>query len=165
MAFRVGIGVGHGDAIAGRIGSEEQIKVGVFGPVVNLASRLQDLTKHMGVPILVDAPTAAAIENALPTEASSLRRIARLRPRGIATPVDPYALIPRRIDDDPLTPEQLHAYQQAVEATARGAWADAIQLLGDVPSQDGPANFLRTELCTQGSIPPESWDGALTLGR
>ena len=64
--FRIGIGIGHGEAIAGRIGSDEQIKVGVFGPVVNLASRLQNLTKAMGVPIVVDGPTAAAIAGELP---------------------------------------------------------------------------------------------------
>ncbi|MDC0934999.1 adenylate/guanylate cyclase domain-containing protein [Pirellulales bacterium] len=163
--FRVGIGIGHGDAIAGRIGSEEQIKVGVFGPVVNLASRLQDLTKQAGVPILVDAPTAAAIENSLPDEASSLRRLATIRPRGIATPVEPFALIPRRLASDPLTDEQLQAYEQAINATARGDWAEAMQLLRDLPPQDGPANLLRSELCSQGPNPPDKWDGALSLSR
>ena len=39
--FKVGIGIGTGRAIAGRIGTREQVKVGVFGPVVNLAARLE----------------------------------------------------------------------------------------------------------------------------
>ena len=73
--FRVGIGICHGEAIAGRIGSDEQIKVGVFGPVVNLASRLQDLTKAVGAPILIDGPTGAAVRDCLTPREASLRRV------------------------------------------------------------------------------------------
>jgi adenylate cyclase len=49
-----GIGIAHGPAIAGRIGTPDQYKLGVFGPVVNLAARLESLTKRVGVAILVD---------------------------------------------------------------------------------------------------------------
>jgi len=38
--FRCGIGIAHGRAVAGRIGTTDQVKVTAFGPVVNLASRL-----------------------------------------------------------------------------------------------------------------------------
>ncbi|MDA1015064.1 MAG: adenylate/guanylate cyclase domain-containing protein, partial [Planctomycetota bacterium] len=55
--FQVGIGISCGSAIAGKIGSQHQAKVGVFGPVVNLGSRLEGLTKQIGVPILVDETT------------------------------------------------------------------------------------------------------------
>ena len=47
-----------GRAVAGRIGPREQAKVTVFGPVVNLASRLETMTKQLRVPILVDEATA-----------------------------------------------------------------------------------------------------------
>ncbi len=46
--FDVGIGIAHGPAIAGKLGTDEQIKIGVFGPVVNLASRLQGLGISLG---------------------------------------------------------------------------------------------------------------------
>ena len=52
--FACGIGIAHGRAIAGRLGTAEQFKVGVFGPVVNLAARLESMTKFFGVPILMD---------------------------------------------------------------------------------------------------------------
>src|SRR5262249_15225984 len=52
--FACGIGIAHGPAIAGRLGTAEQFKVGVFGPVVNLASRLESMTRRFGVPILID---------------------------------------------------------------------------------------------------------------
>lgn len=161
--FRVVIGIGYGDAIAGRIGSQEQIKVGVFGPVVNLASRLQDLTKHVGVPILVDGPTAAAISKGSSDGALPCRRVARLRPRGIRTPVDAFALVPKFSGEEPLTEEQREAYDRAVEAVIAGDWSAARQLLQQLPPQDGPANFLRGQICSSNATPPECWDGALDL--
>ena len=47
--FGIGIGIAMGRAVAGQIGSTDQVKVTVFGPVVNLASRLEGMTKaHSG---------------------------------------------------------------------------------------------------------------------
>ena len=43
--FHAGIGVATGKAVAGKIGTVDQVKVTVFGPVVNLASRLESMTK------------------------------------------------------------------------------------------------------------------------
>src|SRR5262249_52769243 len=60
-AIACGIGLAHGPGIAGRIGTTDQYKVGVFGPVVNLASRLEALTKYFGVGILVDGQVAGQL--------------------------------------------------------------------------------------------------------
>ncbi len=166
--YQVGIGVGHGNAIAGRIGSQEQIKVGVFGPVVNLAARLQDLTKALGVPILVDEPTAIAAGRSLTYEEGYCRRVAHLRPAGITTPVDVFALIPsqallpRQAAPIALSPEQLQAYEAAVTAMIDGQWQQAQQLLQQIPLADGPANFLRAALHNLDTA-PDDWDGALNM--
>ena len=66
--------------MAGGIGTAEQAKVTVFGPVVNLASRLQDMTKLLRVPILIDEPTAAAVREHLPRDVARVRRMAKVRP-------------------------------------------------------------------------------------
>jgi len=55
--FHAGIGVATGKAVAGKIGTIDQVKVTVFGPVVNLASRLEGMTKILRAPILLDAAT------------------------------------------------------------------------------------------------------------
>ncbi|MBX3424493.1 MAG: FHA domain-containing protein [Pirellulales bacterium] len=163
--FRIGIGVGFGDAIAGQIGSQEQIKVGVFGPVVNLASRLQNLTKQIGVAILVDGTTAAALAKGLPEGAERCRRIARLRPAGIDTPVDVHALVPHHAGDEGLSAAELRTYDEAVDAVIAGDWPRARDLLKRMPAQDGPSNFLRVEICRHDGAPPADWDGAFSLGR
>src|SRR5262249_13160698 len=56
--FTCGIGITHGRALAGRLGTADQFKVGVFGPVVNLAARLESMTKLLRVPILLDERAA-----------------------------------------------------------------------------------------------------------
>jgi adenylate cyclase len=58
--FRCGIGIATGIAVAGRLGTAGQFKIDVFGPVVNLASRLEGITKQLRVPILVDENTVRA---------------------------------------------------------------------------------------------------------
>jgi adenylate cyclase len=167
--FHVGIGICHGEAITGRIGSDEQIKVGVFGPIVNMASRLQDLTKQVGVPILVDGPTADAVADYLPPSVATCRRVTRLRPAGIATPVDVFALSsgrgPGRGRGDSLTFVQEKAYELASEAVESGHWTKAQRLLSKLPAKYGPANFLRRALRDCGQRPPADWDGVLTMDR
>lgn len=160
--FQIGIGVGLGNAIAGRIGSQEQIKVGVFGPVVNLAARLQDLTKAMGVPILVDEATAEVAQKSLSADEAYCRRVACLRPAGVQASVNTFALIPTSDDELQLTGEQLRAHQSIVEAVVANEWCKAKELLIEMPITDGPSNFLRSTLECMGEA-PENWDGAIDM--
>ena len=160
--FRIGIGICHGNAVAGRIGTQEQPKVDVFGPVVNLASRLQDLTKAVGVPILMDVETANSASQELEAAEGYCRRVACLRPAGVTTPLDAYALIPAYDDDLQLNGEQLRAYETAVECLVNKSWDDAKTLLNVLPLTDGPANFLRAALHRFGDVPAD-WDGAINM--
>ena len=73
--FRVGIGIATGRAVAGKIGTVDQVKVTVFGPVVNLASRLEGMTKILHAPILIDERTAIVVRNQLsPTAGAAATR-------------------------------------------------------------------------------------------
>ncbi len=74
--FRVGMGLATGEAVAGKLGTSDQVKVTAFGPVVNLASRLEGLTRAFGVPILVNAPTAQSMTVHGPISWGHLRHVA-----------------------------------------------------------------------------------------
>ncbi|MEM7781928.1 MAG: adenylate/guanylate cyclase domain-containing protein [Planctomycetota bacterium] len=56
--INIGIGISTGMAMVGNSGSKDRLKYGPRGSVVNLASRLETLTKQAGVPILISQETA-----------------------------------------------------------------------------------------------------------
>jgi adenylate cyclase len=57
----IGVGVHTGDVVAGLIGPDERVEYGVVGEPVNLASRVEALTKDVAATILVSAEIAAKL--------------------------------------------------------------------------------------------------------
>lgn len=161
--FQVGIALGYGHAIAGRIGSDEQIKVGVFGPVVNLTSRLEGITKQVGASILMDGAMAETAIKTLPLAEARFRMVARMRPRGMDDAVDVYQLLPTGVGYDDISDDDLAQYERAAQHLIGGEWDKAQKILNSILPDDGPANYLRGLLADHNASPPTDWDGAINL--
>ncbi len=127
--FRAGLGIATGKAVAGRIGTVDQVKVTVFGPVVNLASRLESMTKHLRAPILIDEATASRIRESIDRNKARVRRIARVQPFGMNTPLMVSELLPPEGPDSILSDVHIAAYEQALDSLQKGNWTDAFRLL------------------------------------
>jgi adenylate cyclase len=65
----MGIGVHHGPVVAGVMGSTELVEYGVIGSTVNVASRVQGLTRVHDVDILVTAAVRAHLDPRVVTRA------------------------------------------------------------------------------------------------
>ncbi|MBS0208420.1 MAG: adenylate/guanylate cyclase domain-containing protein [Planctomycetes bacterium] len=161
--FRVGIGMATGRAVAGRIGTEDQVKVTVFGPVVNLASRLEGMTKLCRAPILLDGPTAEIVRQQLPAGAARLRRVATIRPYGMYARVEVSELLPPAGTADVPGDDDLQSYAAALSAFEQGQWSAALEQLEPLAARDGVAAFLRSTILGMGGAPAPGFDGVISL--
>jgi adenylate cyclase len=94
IPLAMGVGINHGDAVIGNIGSyepHERLDPTVIGDAVNLASRLEGLTRIYGVDILVGASAAELIRDEF-----HLRSVARAQVKGKTEPVDVFTIVDAR---------------------------------------------------------------------
>lgn len=161
--FQMGIGVAYGRAVAGKIGTSEQVKVTVFGPVVNLASRLESMTKQLRVPIVLDEATADLVRQRLDSSEGRLRRLAKVLPYGIETPLTVSELLPPASEFLELSDEHLATYEAGVDHFIQGRWEEAYRCLHEMPSSDRAQDFLGMLITQHNRVAPADWDGIVRL--
>jgi adenylate cyclase len=81
-----GIGVHVGDVMYGNIGSRSRLDFTVIGPAVNMASRLEALTKQLGKPVLLSRAFADAVGSNV-----DLERVGEYPVRGFNDPIELFA--------------------------------------------------------------------------
>ena len=83
-AVQIGIGVATGELIFGTIGAANRLKCGVMGDTVNLAARIEGLTRHYGLGFLITDAT----HDALPDKTRfAMREVDLVEVVGRQTPV------------------------------------------------------------------------------
>jgi adenylate cyclase len=158
MGLGMGIGVNHGEVIVGNIGSQERMDPTVIGDAVNLASRLEALTRTYGVDMLVGASVAELVRDEV-----YLRSVARVQVKGKTKPVDVFTFVADRGEEtDPEFLKWLETYEEALEKFRARDFTDAkilfSRFLEFYPDDLLAKMYLQRALEYEQSPPDEAWE-------
>lgn len=117
-----GVGVNTGALMLGTIGGSTSLKCGVIGDSVNLASRVESLTKHYGVPLLISDRTRDALRS---PGAWGLRHVERIVPVGTSEPVTLLEVIEADVREGEAKRRAATLHAEAVDHYYSRRFADA----------------------------------------
>jgi predicted ATPase/class 3 adenylate cyclase len=161
---RTGIAVHTGNVVIGTFGGVNQLRCGVVGDAVNLASRIEGLTRDHA-PLLI---SETAYERLADPSVYDLRRVGTFRVVGRTAPVTAWEAFD---EDDPDTRSAkrstLRVYEAALEAFEAGRVEDAClafeQVARAVPGDSVARLYLTRCAALRDQGLPEHWDGIVTL--
>ncbi|MBM4223288.1 MAG: CHASE2 domain-containing protein [Gammaproteobacteria bacterium] len=158
--FETRIGLHFGAASVGNLGSAERIDYTAIGTNVNVASRMEQLNKHLGTMILASESVVSEVEDTIET-----RLVGFFKLKGLDRVMEVYEVIGPRgsktqtfwVDafDDALKQFRLQHWEAAEAGFKR-----VLELRG----KDGPSSFYLTRLQQFRAQPPaKDWIGEITM--
>jgi hypothetical protein len=156
--FGYGVALHSGAALLGNKGSAQRLDYGIVGDLINAAARVESLTKHYGVLLLITRETYARLSS--PPVARVIDKVIVL---GKSVPLELLEL--RHAFSHPNFEEIATQYSAAFGQYSRGSFVEAEKNFTAlaVRESDHPSRLMAERCRELSSRPPKEWRGVYEL--